>query len=69
MSEPDNKGDEPDRVIIRDKRRIDPQTGQQREPDPDPATDQGMGSPEPALASLEDFMALESAVDVVNDRQ
>jgi molecular chaperone GrpE len=34
----------PDRVIIRDKRRIDPATGQQREPDPDPAMGPTFGS-------------------------
>ena len=31
--------DEPDRVVIHDKRRIDPITGEVRHPDPDPAGD------------------------------
>ena len=31
--------DEPDRVVIHDKRRIDPITGEVRHPDPDPAAD------------------------------
>ena len=39
----------PDRVIIRDKRRIDPATGQQREPDPDPTA--GAASSAPAAGS------------------
>jgi molecular chaperone GrpE len=54
---PKHQEDDPDRVIIRDKRRIDPATGQQREPDPDPAT--GPGS---APASSEEVVALEAAV-------
>jgi molecular chaperone GrpE len=55
----DQHEDQPDRVIIRDKRRIDPATGQQREPDPDSAA--GAASPPPA-ADSEQVMALESAV-------
>jgi molecular chaperone GrpE len=35
---PEHEEENPNRVIIRDKRRIDPVTGEQREPDPDPAT-------------------------------
>ena len=31
--------DEPDRVVIHDRRRIDPMTGEVRHPDPDPAAD------------------------------
>jgi molecular chaperone GrpE len=56
---PKHTDDDPDRVIIRDKRRIDPATGQQREPDPDPAT--GSGSA-PAPAPSEEVVALEAAV-------
>jgi len=54
--------DQPDRVIIRDKRRIDPATGQQREPDPDPdsATSAGVGPTN--VAGSEEIVALEAAV-------
>jgi len=56
MSEHSDQADNPDRVIIRDKRRIDPATGQQREPDPDP-----FAGPVSAPQS-EDIVALEAAV-------
>jgi molecular chaperone GrpE len=56
----DQQEDQPDRVIIRDKRRIDPATGQQRDPDPDPATDRGTGG-SPAVQP-EEVVALEAAV-------
>ncbi len=63
MSE-QGSGENPDRVIIRDKRRIDPATGQQREPDPDfdpdSARKQGQGTQN--LAQSEEIVALESAV-------
>jgi len=49
-----------DRVIIRDKRRIDPATGQQREPDPDPVTDRGAGAHQVPMS--EEIMALQGAV-------
>jgi len=51
-----------DRVIIRDKRRIDPATGQQREPDPEPDSARNAGVGTPNLAESETIMALESAV-------
>jgi len=56
--------DNPDRVVIRDKRRIDPATGQQREPDPD-SSDIGPGTGAPGAqpaAQSEDVVALEAAV-------
>ena len=34
-----SRPDEPDRVVIHDRRRIDPITGEVRHPDPDPAAD------------------------------
>jgi len=58
----DQQEDQPDRVIIRDKRRIDPATGQQREPDPDPDSARNAGVGTPNLAESEAIMALESAV-------
>jgi molecular chaperone GrpE len=62
---PDDQAGQPDRVIIRDKRRIDPVTGQQREPDPDTATD-GAATSAPSAAQSdvlsEEIVALESAV-------
>jgi len=61
--------DQPDRVIIRDKRRIDPATGQQREPDPEVVVGGATVAPpvaesasESVSASDEAVMALESAV-------
>jgi len=60
----------PDRVIIRDKRRIDPATGQQREPDPDVATG-GAASPASPAAPTEhsvDTVALEAAEAAVAER-
>jgi len=50
----------PDRVVIRDKRRIDPVTGQQREPDPDRATERLAESG--PVAQSEEIVALEAAV-------
>jgi molecular chaperone GrpE len=60
MPDQNKHSDEPDRPIIRDKRRIDPVTGQQRDPDPDrPASgDQGAHP----VAQSEDVVALEAAV-------
>jgi len=55
---PDNE--HPDRVIIRDKRRIDPVTGQQREPDPDRPVQSSEGAQ--PKAQSEDIVALEAAV-------
>jgi len=56
--------DSPDRVIIRDKRRIDPATGQQREPDPEINPDQrgfgAAGRQNPPRS--EEVVALEAAV-------
>jgi molecular chaperone GrpE len=49
-----------DRVVIRDKRRIDPVTGAQREPDPERAGDEGAGAHR--VAQSEDVAALEAAV-------
>jgi len=56
--------DNPDRVIIRDKRRIDPATGQQREPDPEVTLDSGRsgGAATQNLPQSEDVVALEAAV-------
>jgi molecular chaperone GrpE len=56
------EGDNPDRVIIRDKRRIDPATGQQRDPDPelDPETARGTGGQQALL--LDKVLGLEAAV-------
>jgi molecular chaperone GrpE len=64
--------DGPDRVIIRDKRRIDPATGQQRDPDPDPASAGPRTGPPTTPAAEpdhpvhpvqpEDVVALEAAV-------
>jgi molecular chaperone GrpE len=56
--------DQPDRVIIRDKRRIDPATGQQREPDPEVNPDSGrLGGPGTQnLPQSEEVVALEGAV-------
>jgi len=54
--------DHPDRVIIRDKRRIDPATGQQREPDPDTATGGAANSPAPPAAQSEEIVAMQNAV-------
>ena len=62
MSEHDQNA-EPDRVIIRDKRRIDPATGQQREPDPETAADGASVSLDAqAAAGSEQVVALEQAV-------
>ena len=62
MSEHDENA-EPDRVIIRDKRRIDPATGQQREPDPETADRRGQRpSDAQSAAGSEEVVALESAV-------
>jgi len=58
---PDSREEVPDRVIIRDKRRIDPATGQQREPAPDAAT-VGAASTVSSAAPSEDLVALEAAV-------
>jgi len=60
MSEHDQNAEEPERVIIRDKRRIDPTTGQQREPDPETAAG-GASAPPPAAGS-EQVVELEQAV-------
>jgi molecular chaperone GrpE len=60
MSEHDGSAEEPERVIIRDKRRIDPTTGQQREPDPETAAG-GASGPPPAAGS-EQVVELENAV-------
>jgi len=54
--------DQPDRVIIRDKRRIDPATGRQREPDPDPDSARNGGSAPQNRAGSEEIVALEAAV-------
>jgi len=51
-----------DRVIIRDKRRIDPATGQQREPDPDPFAGPGSAPAQSAPVQEEEVVALEAAV-------
>jgi molecular chaperone GrpE len=60
MPDQNKHSEEPDRPIIRDKRRIDPVTGQQREPDPDrPATGEAGAHP---VAQSEDVVALEAAV-------
>jgi molecular chaperone GrpE len=60
MPDQNKHTDEPDRPIIRDKRRIDPVTGQQREPDPDrPANGESGAHP---VAQSEDVVALEAAV-------
>jgi molecular chaperone GrpE len=56
---PKHQEENPERVVIRDKRRIDPATGQQREPDLDPSAG-GAGS-SPRIPS-EDVVALEAAV-------
>jgi len=63
MAEHEEHDDNPDRVIIRDKRRIDPATGEQREPDRDPSADgtSSASSTVPAVES-EQIMTLESAV-------
>jgi molecular chaperone GrpE len=56
--------DDPDRVVIRDKRRIDPITGEPRHPDPDPAADRATsaGPPLPGVArSSEDELAERTA--------
>jgi molecular chaperone GrpE len=60
MSEHDGSAEEPERVVIRDKRRIDPTTGQQREPDPETAAG-GASGPPPAAGS-EQVVELENAV-------
>jgi molecular chaperone GrpE len=60
MPDQNKHSDEPDRPIIRDKRRIDPVTGQQRDPDPDrPASGDPGAHP---VAQSEDVVALEAAV-------
>jgi molecular chaperone GrpE len=51
----------PDRVIIRDKRRIDPVTGAPREPDPHSSAETGAKKDEPPRSS-DEVAALESAV-------
>jgi molecular chaperone GrpE len=56
---PEQEEENPPRVIIRDKRRIDPVTGEQREPDPDPST---IGVEAPEVAQSEKVMELEAAV-------
>jgi len=64
----DRPDEVPDRVIIRDKRRIDPATGQQREPDPEVPLGSGVSSamaPPSGGASakeVEQVTALEAAV-------
>jgi molecular chaperone GrpE len=69
---PDGSGfgrgpDEPDRVIIRDKRRVDPETGAARVPDPDPdptpdrATFGGLTPQE--VAQSEEVAALQAQVE------
>jgi molecular chaperone GrpE len=64
----DRPDEVPDRVIIRDKRRIDPATGQQREPDPEFGAGSAGGAAtappdtESVSAADEAVMALESAV-------
>jgi len=57
----DRPDEVPDRVIIRDKRRIDPATGQQREPDPEVAVG-GVTTTPPTAETDETVTALESAV-------
>lgn len=56
------EGDNPDRVIIRDKRRIDPATGAQREPDPDPDSASNGGVGPQNLAESEETVSLQNAV-------
>jgi molecular chaperone GrpE len=56
---PKHQEENPERVVIRDKRRIDPATGQQREPDLDPSA--GGAGASPRIPS-EDVVALEAAV-------
>jgi molecular chaperone GrpE len=55
--------DDPDRVVIRDKRRIDPVTGAPRHPDPDPAADRAtsVAPPLPGLARTEEELAERTA--------
>ena len=50
-----SRPDEPERVVIRDKRRIDPVTGEVRHPDPDPAADRATsaGPPLPRRRPIE----------------
>lgn len=48
--EPDRHEEEP-RVVVRDKRRIDPETGELRTPAPDPAATAGVDVPTPGAAS------------------
>jgi len=60
MSGHDQNAEEPERVIIRDKRRIDPTTGQQRGPDPETAA--GGASVPPPAAGSEQVVELEQAV-------
>jgi molecular chaperone GrpE len=63
MSEHDKNTEEPERVIIRDKRRIDPTTGQQRGPDPETVAG-GASVPldAPPAAGSEQVVELEQAV-------
>ena len=59
-----SRPDDPDRVVIRDKRRIDPITGEPRHPDPDPAADRATsaGPPLPGVSrSSEDELAERTA--------
>ncbi|MDT4891408.1 MAG: molecular chaperone GrpE [Pseudonocardiales bacterium] len=61
MTAPFQGQDEPDRVIIRDKRRIDPVTGAVREPAPDHADSAPVAPPAPSPESAE-VTALQAAI-------
>jgi molecular chaperone GrpE len=58
--------EDPDRVVIRDKRRIDPVTGEPRHPDPDPATDRAtsVAPPLPGAAPSSEAELAERTADL-----
>jgi len=53
--------DDPDRVVIRDKRRIDPLTGEPRQPDPDRAISAPVEGE--AIAPSDELVALQAQLD------
>jgi len=58
--------DEPDRVVIHDRRRIDPITGEVRHPDPDPAADRAtsVAPPLPGVGRSSDAELAERTADL-----
>ena len=61
-----SRPDEPDRVVIHDRRRIDPITGEIRQPDPDPAADRAtsVAPPLPGLGRSSEAELAERTADL-----